>query len=77
MNISINAIMMSLFAVNRDIQHFTKLNNDASLSEEERADHGQYVLDLTQVFGELGMAYKEAWKEYPEFPEFDELVKGM
>ncbi len=77
MNLSINALMMAMFSVHRDIKHHEALNNDESLEQEEREEYGQYVLDLTQVFGELGMAYKEAQKNAPEFPTIDELLKKI
>jgi len=77
MNISINTLMMAMFSVHRDIKHHEALNNDESLEQEEREEYGQYVLDLTQVFSELVMAYKEAQESTPEFPPIDELLKKI
>lgn len=77
MNLSINALMMVMFSVQRDIKHHEQLNNDQLLEQEEREDHGQYALDLTQVLGELGMAYKAAQQAHPEFPSLEELLEKM
>ena len=77
MTVSINALMMAMFAIHRDIAHHEALNNDESLEPEEREEYGQYVLDLTQVFGEFGMAYKQAQLDHPELPTLDELLQKM
>lgn len=77
MNISINALVLSMFAVHRDIKHHEGLNNDQSLDQSTRESHGEYVLELTQVFGELGMAYEEAQEAHPDYPSIDVLLKKM
>ena len=77
MNVSINSLMMAMFSVHRDIKHHEALNNDESLKQEAREEYGQYVLDLTHVLGELGMAYKEAQQDALEFPTIDELLKKI
>lgn len=66
-----------MFSIHHDIKYHEALNNDESLERETREKYGEYVLDLTQVLGELGMAYKEAQKDPPEFPTIDELLKKI
>ncbi len=66
-----------MYAVQRDIRHHERLNNDDQLDQATRDDAGQYVLDLTAVLGELGMAYKMMQPENPEFPELDTLVQQL
>lgn len=77
MNLSINTIAMAMYSVQRDIKHHETLNNNETLEQEEREEYGQYVLDLTQVFGELGMAYKEAQAIAPECPTIEELLEKI
>ncbi|MBI3230860.1 MAG: hypothetical protein HYZ45_12000 [Burkholderiales bacterium] len=76
-NISLNALMTAIKAVQRDIAYHEKLAADTSLSDDDLDYYGQCVLDLTQVFGELGMTYQDAQKEHPEFPTYDELTKEI
>jgi len=46
MNVSINALILALFSVHRDIQHHERLNNDDSLEMEEREEYGQLTCPL-------------------------------
>jgi hypothetical protein len=77
MNLSINTIVLSMYSVYRDIKLHEKLNNDESFSDEEQENHGQYVLDLMQVFSELGSAYQELQLIHKEYSELDVLVNEI
>jgi hypothetical protein len=77
MNISINTIVLSMYSVYRDIKFHEKLNNDDSLGDEEREDYAQYVLDLMQVFSELGSVYEELQVINNEYSELDALVNDI
>jgi hypothetical protein len=77
MNISINTIVLSMYSVYRDIKFHENLNNDDSLGDEEREDYAQYVLDLMQVFSELGSVYEELQVINNEYSELDALVNDI
>ncbi len=76
-DISIDSLMMAIKSVQRDIKRHEELAQDTNLSDDDLDYYGQYVLDLTKVYGELGMAYQEAQKQYPECPLLEELTKRL
>jgi hypothetical protein len=66
-----------MYSVYRDIKLHEKLNNDDSFTDEEQENYGQYVLDLMQVFSELGSAYQELQLIHKEYSELDVLVNEI
>ena len=74
MQLSIDTIMMAMFSVHRDIKYHEMLNNDESVELSEQVDHGEYVLDLTKAFNELGTVYTELQVNYPELLPINELL---
>ncbi len=73
MEISIYTVALALFAMQRDIKFHEQECNNSLLSDEERGDHGQYVLDLTQAFGEMRMIYQDLLRQNPEMSPIEEL----
>ncbi len=77
MEISINTLLLAMYAVQRDIRHHETLNNSETSAQDEREEAGQYALDLTAALGELGMLYRQMQAEHPECPVLDELEKSL
>ncbi len=73
MEISIYTVALALFAMQRDIKFHEQECNNMTLSDEDREDHGQYVLDLTQAFGEMRMIYQDLLRQNPEMSPIEEL----
>ncbi len=73
MEISIYTVSLALFSMQKDIYFHERQAADPLLTDEERAEHGQYALDLTQAFGELRMIYQKLQPAYPEMQSVDEL----
>ena len=73
MEISIYTVALALFAMQRDIKFHEQECNNNTLSDEDREDHGQYVLDLTQAFGEMRMIYQDLLRQNPEMSPIEEL----
>ncbi len=73
MEISIYTVALALFAMQRDIKFHEQERNNAALSAEDSDEHGQYVLDLTQAFGEMRMTYQDLWRKNPEMSPIEEL----
>lgn len=77
MNISMNTLMLSIKAVERDLQRCEQLAKSETLSDEEADEYGQYVLDLTQALSELGGVYDVARSRHPKCPTLDELIPSF
>lgn len=73
MEISIYTVALALFAMQRDTKFHEKECSNTALSAEERDEHGQYVLDLTQAFGEMRMIYQDLLQQHPEMSAIEEL----
>lgn len=73
MAISIHTVALALFALRRDIKFHEQACNNPALTDEDKGDHGQYVLDLTQAFGEMRMLYQDLLRQNPEMSPIEEL----
>jgi hypothetical protein len=56
------------------VKKYKIMTQDENASDEELDDYGDYVLELSQAHGELGLAYDEARRDYPQYPSFDEKM---
>jgi hemolysin-activating ACP:hemolysin acyltransferase len=73
MEIPIYTVTLALFAMQRDIKFHEQECANPVLSDEDRDGHGQYVLDLTQAFGEMRMIYQDLVRQHPEMSPIEEL----
>jgi len=76
MDISINALMLAIKAMQRDIDHHRMRLSDVGISDDDADYHGQYVVDLTQALGEIGDVYEHSRKETPAAPTLDQLLRA-
>lgn len=74
MNLTINTLLLAIRSVESEIKKFELMTQDENASDEDLGEYGDYVLELSQAHGELGVAYDEARKDYPQYPSFDERL---
>lgn len=75
MTISINALQLALKALQREIDHYTALANDAATSDEQAETHGAYVLDLMAALSEIGDLYERSRAATPTAPPLEQLLE--
>lgn len=74
MHLTINTILLAIRSIESEIKKYEQMTQDENASDEELGDYGDYVLELSQAHGELGLAYDEARKAYPQYPSFEERL---
>ncbi len=77
MELPISTLLLAIRSVESEIKKYELLTQDESASDEELGDYGDYVLELSKAHGELGVAYDEARKPFPQYPSFDERLARL
>lgn len=74
MNLTITTLQLAICSVENEIRKYELMTQDESATDEDIDEYGHYVLDLSRALGELGQAYTEERKAYPEYPSFEEML---
>jgi hypothetical protein len=75
-NISLETLMLSIKALQRDIARHEQQSVSEQSNEEDAEYHGQYAMDLARALSELGGLYQDARGRHPVGPTLDELIRG-
>ncbi len=74
MNLTITTLQLSICSVQSEIKKYELMTQDESASDEDLDEYGHYVLDLSRALNELGFAYEQERKAYPNYPTFDQML---
>lgn len=74
MNLTITTLQLAICSVQSEIKKYELMTQDESATDEDLDEFGHYVLDLSRALNELGFAYDQERKAYPEYPSFEKML---
>lgn len=75
MEISISTLQLAIKSIDRHIVDLEKKLQQDDLSDDERDEYGNYVMDLTNALNELGPHYEKLREVRPNMPSFSALTE--